>query len=61
MRRPVKRTRPQKTRYCKYHDHCDREEDCWNGESCPVQEPNEAFSVLRFDPVEEADKDEIEW
>lgn len=28
--------KPKKTRYCAFHHNCDREEDCINGEYCPV-------------------------
>lgn len=28
----------KKTRYCMHHLDCDRQEDCFNGESCPFFE-----------------------
>ena len=29
-----------KTKYCIHYQHCDREEDCFNGEPCPVEKFN---------------------
>ena len=42
----MKSKKPRKTRYCDYHLICDREEDCYHGEYCPVQKPNSDFSAL---------------
>jgi hypothetical protein len=44
------KNKSKKTRYCEYHDKCDRDEDCFAGEDCPVFKHNESFSSLRVIP-----------
>lgn len=41
----------KKTRYCEYWYRCDRKEDCFNGEYCPVYKFNKECSqdVYRVD------------
>lgn len=41
--------RPRKTRYCDYHHCCDRDEDCLNGESCPMFKFNPDCASLKED------------
>ncbi|MFZ2809425.1 MAG: hypothetical protein WAZ60_23825 [Desulfosalsimonadaceae bacterium] len=36
----TKKKRKKKTMYCVYYLNCDREEDCFNGEYCPVYKFN---------------------
>jgi hypothetical protein len=36
----VKPKMKRKTKYCDYWLECDRDEDCFNGEYCPVQKYN---------------------
>jgi len=38
-----------KTYYCKYWNYCDRKEDCFNGEYCPVMEYNPDLIQEQFD------------
>lgn len=41
--------RKKKTRYCEYFHNCDRDEDCFNGEDCPVFKHTGNFTSLRLD------------
>lgn len=36
-----------KTRYCDYYHNCDREEDCFNGEYCPMFKSNPDCATLK--------------
>lgn len=38
---------PRKTRYCEYHHSCDRDEDCLNGEYCPMFKFNPECVTLK--------------
>ncbi len=37
----------RKTRYCDYHHCCDRDEDCLNGEDCPMFKFNPECATLK--------------
>ena len=39
--------KPCKTRYCDYHHCCDRDEDCLNGEECPMFKFNPDCATLK--------------
>jgi len=38
----------KKTQYCEYANNCKRDEDCFNGEYCPLFKHTTQFSSLRF-------------
>ena len=53
----MNKNKPRKTRYCNHH--CDRDEDCLNGEHCPVFEFNPDCASIKKDEARENDKNEI--
>jgi len=48
--------KPRKTRYCIHYHNCDREEDCMEGQYCPIFESNPAI----FTKVEEVEIETVD-
>ena len=52
----MKKNKPRKTRCCNYYHNCDRDEDCFNGENCPMFKFNPGCSTLRENKPKEFDE-----
>ncbi|MCK4822304.1 hypothetical protein KA005_41460 [bacterium] len=45
----ITKNKLRKTRYCNHYHKCDRDEDCFNGEECPVFEFNPDCASIEKD------------